>query len=209
MRTILGKQFFTGEALAIAPALLGKYLVRKTREREIALIITEVEAYDGCEDRASHAYRGRTVRNEVMFREGGCWYVYLIYGVHWMLNIVVAKKDYPAAILIRGGLVQARGSRKPDARPVESLQPLASGRIICGPGKLTGFLKIDKEINGRAAVRASGLWIEDRGVVIKSSHIKKTPRIGVDYAGRRWASKPWRFVIDPRSAGWSLCNIKN
>ena len=86
----------------MAENLLGKYLVRKIGNKEIALKINEIEAYDGFEDKASHAHKGKTERNKVMFGEAGNWYIYLVYGMHNMLNIVTGKKDYPAAILIRG-----------------------------------------------------------------------------------------------------------
>lgn len=134
-------------------------------------MIVEVEAYHGEGDRACHARAGRTARTEVMYRAGGVWYVYLCYGVHEMLNLVVGPPDWPAAILIRG---------------VEG---------IGGPGRVTKQLAIDRTLNGTAAAPESGLWIEDRGVRVPRSRVQATPRIGVDYAGPVWAKKPWRFVL--------------
>ena len=181
MRKILKQKFFDRPVLKVAEDLLGKYLVRKVGnssstkatagKKEIALIITEVEAYDGPLDRACHAHKGRTARTEVMFGEAGRFYVYLIYGMYSMLNIVTGKKDYPAAILIRG---------------VEGFN---------GPGKLTTFLKIDKKLNCKKAERSSNLWFEDRGVKISKKDIKRTPRIGVTYAGLVWSKKPYRFIL--------------
>jgi DNA-3-methyladenine glycosylase len=90
-----------------------------------------------------------------------------------MLNLVTGPSDYPAAILIRG---------------VEG---------VVGPGRVTRSLGIDRKLNATAVVRASGLWIEDRGVRVPRQLIHATPRIGVDYAGPVWANKKWRFYFDP------------
>jgi DNA-3-methyladenine glycosylase len=169
-RRILTSTFFDRPTLIVARDLLGKYLVRKIGKRTYALMITEVEAYDGFEDKASHASRGETPRNSTMFSEGGYWYVYLCYGIHQMLNVVVGEKDYPAAILIRG---------------VEGAS---------GPGRVTKYLGIDGTLNKKKAAKASGLWIEDRRVIIPRSKIVQTPRIGVAYA-KEWAEKPYRFVL--------------
>ena len=168
---ILGKSFFVRPTLTVARELLGKYLVRQRGLKKTSLMITEVEAYDGLNDKASHASRGKTERNKAMFCEGGRWYVYFTYGMHWMLNIVTGPRDYPAAVLIRGT------------------------DKVTGPARLTKYLKIDKKFNGVLAAQKSGLWIEDRGCKIKPSEIIKTPRIGVDYSGPAWAKKPWRFYI--------------
>ncbi|MFA6338913.1 MAG: DNA-3-methyladenine glycosylase [Candidatus Paceibacterota bacterium] len=170
MRKVLNQDFFNRKATIVAEELLGKYLVRKIDDEEIALEINEVEAYDGFDDKASHASKGRTERNEIMFGEAGYFYVYLCYGMYWMLNIVVGKKDYPAAILIRG-----------------------AGKYN-GPGKITKFLKIDKTLNKKRVEKSAGLWFEDRGVLVLKNKIKKTPRVGVDYAGE-WAKKPLRFLL--------------
>lgn len=171
MRKILTKEFFEKNTLKVAENLLGKYLVRKIGKKEIALKINEVEAYDGFEDKASHAHIGKTERNKVMFGEAGNWYVYLTYGMHNMLNIVTGEADYPAAVLIRG----------------------AGG--INGPGRLTKFLKIDRKLNAKKASIKTGLWLEDRGESVNKKKIKRAPRIGVDYAGPIWAKKDYRFVV--------------
>lgn len=172
MKKILGQKFFERPALEVAEDLLGKFLVRRIGKREIALMITEVEAYDGPRDLACHASKGRTERTEVMFGEAGRFYVYLVYGMYSMLNVVTGKKDYPAAILIRG---------------VEGFN---------GPGKLTKFLGIDKKLNCKKAQKASNLWLDDRGVKISKKDIKRTPRIGVHYAGPVWSKKPYRFTLE-------------
>ena len=172
MKKILSKSFFNRPTLIVAEELIGKFLIQKQGKNQTAYMIMEVEAYDGFDDRASHAYRGKTVRNEIMFGEAGNWYVYFIYGMYNVLNIVTGEKEYPAAILIRG---------------IEGIQ---------GPGKLTKFLHIDKKLNKKKASPKSGLWVEDKGVVINKKKIKKTPRIGVIYAGPIWSKKKYRFVLE-------------
>ena len=135
-------------------------------------MITEVEAYNGENDLACHASKGRTTRTEVMYQVGGIWYVYLCYGVHEMLNLVTGPADHPAAVLIRG----VRG--------------------ISGPGRLTKTLQIDRRLNGLPARPQTGLHLEDSGLEIPRRRIVATPRIGVDYAGPVWSAKPWRFYFD-------------
>ena len=171
MKRILTKKFFERATLIVARDLLGKFLVRKKGKKEIAHMITEVEAYDGHKDQGSHAHRGETARNKVMFGEAGVWYVYFVYGMYDMLNVVTSPREYPAAILIRG---------------VEGIN---------GPGRLTKKLGITRQLNGKGAVRTSGLWIEDRGVNINKKDITSTPRIGVNYAGPVWSKKPYRFIL--------------
>jgi DNA-3-methyladenine glycosylase len=173
-RIIKAKQLRAMETVECARWLLGKYLVRKTSgELPKARLITEVEAYNGECDLACHARAGRTARTATLYEAGGIWYVYLCYGIHEMLNLVVGPQDWPAAILIRG---------------VEGIK---------GPGRVTKQLEIDRRLNGAAAQPASGLWLEDHDVVVPDNCIQATPRIGVDYAGEIWSQKPWRFVLAP------------
>lgn len=166
-------QWLRRDTVRQARSLLGKYLVRTGPAGAVAAMITEVEAYDGERDRACHAARGRTARTAVLYGAGGHWYVYLCYGVHELLNLVVGPPGWPAAVLIRG----------------------VDG--ISGPGRVTRALGIDRRLNARPAVPASGLHLEDRGVRIPARWVRTTPRIGVAYAGPRWANMPWRFLIDP------------
>src|SRR4051812_1734914 len=98
---VLGKIFFNRKTTIVAKDLVGKYLVRKVGTKILAEQIIEVEAYVGPHDLASHSSRGRTKRTEIMFGEAGTLYIYFIYGVHWMLNVVTEEKDFPAAVLIR------------------------------------------------------------------------------------------------------------
>jgi len=176
---ILPSSFFNRPCLSVAKSLLGKFLIKEDK-RVIngffrcpvvkELMITEVEAYVGLEDKASHASRGKTERNKIMFGPAGCWYVYFTYGLHWMLNVVTGPKGFPAAVLIRG-----------------------TGRIV-GPARITKYLKITKRFNGLPASKKAGLWIEDRGVRLDPRQIAADRRVGVEYAGE-WADKPYRFRI--------------
>jgi DNA-3-methyladenine glycosylase len=165
---ILGPAFFDRPADTVARDLAGRKLVRRVGGKQVALTITETEAYLGPHDLACHAARGRTRRTEVMYGPPGTLYIYLVYGLHWMLNLVTGPQGYPAAVLIRG----------------------AGG--ISGPSILTRSLAIDGALNGRPAAPESGLWLENgRGAGL----VTATPRIGVDYAGPRWSARKLRFVL--------------
>jgi|SRR5690554_1263848 len=166
---ILTQDFFARPAPDVAPDLLGKYLIRSINGTEIVTVITETEAYEGREDLACHASKGRTRRTEVLFGQPGRFYVYLIYGIHQMLNVVTNVEEAPSAVLIRA---------------VDQ---------VSGPGRLTRALEVGKDLNGLPAQRSSGLWFEDRGIRIPQNDIQRSARIGVDYAGPIWAKKPWRF----------------
>lgn len=144
-------------------------------------MITEVEAYDGPNDRASHASHGRTPRTKIMFGSAGRWYTYFTYGIHWLVNIVTGPKDYPAAVLIRAGKYYDLKQR--------------AWVSLNGPARLTKFLKITGVQNGRPASRKAGLWLEDRGIKIRERDIVASKRIGVDYAGPIWSNKKWNFKL--------------
>jgi DNA-3-methyladenine glycosylase len=181
MKRTLPQNFFSGPPLVVARGLLGKYLVRKWRGKELSLLITEVEAYDGPNDLASHASHGRTPRTEIMFGPAGRFYVYFTYGMHWLVNIVTGQKGYPAAVLIRAG---------------KYFDPKkGSWVLINGPARLTKFLHIMDVQNGKVADRKTGLWFEDRGLKIGAGNIVAGKRIGVDYAGPVWKNKLYRFNL--------------
>lgn len=171
---VLEASFFNRPTLEVARALPGKYLCSRIDRETVSLPLIEIESYDGFDDKASHAHRGPTPRNAVMFGPAGYWYVYLCYGIHWMLNIVTGPRDFPAAILVRG-----------------------AGNYS-GPGRLTKALKIDHTLNGRPIARTSSLWLEDRGLDVLNQDVKRLPRVGINYAGPVWTKKPYRFVWDPR-----------
>ncbi len=194
---VLTQKFFNKPALKVAEELLGKYLVRRYRGKNISAIITEVEAYDGPSDKGSHASRGMTTRNKIMFGSAGRWYIYFTYGIHWMVNIVTGKEGYPAAVLIRGveGIHPVRNLARAVRAPKGPMgRAIYNG--INGPARVTKFFHIDKKLNGKMADKRSELWIEDRGIRIKKSEIKKYPRVGIDYAGPIWSKKPYRFSIE-------------
>ena len=136
----LSREFFTLDVLTVAPELLGKILVCRVGEEFLRYRITETEAYRGVEDFAFHACKGRTPRTESMFHTGGVIYVYLIYGMYWMLNIVTGQENDPQAVLIRG---------------LEGLY---------GPGRLTRKLRIDKSFYDEDLTVSARIWIEDHGL---------------------------------------------
>jgi DNA-3-methyladenine glycosylase len=176
MRKILTESFFRRPAPKVAQDLLGKFLVRKTGRGEMAAMIIETEAYEGANDLASHASKGRTARTEVMFGKPGRFYIYLVYGMYYMLNVVTGKEGHPSAVLIR------------------SLEE------VSGPGRLTRKFSITKALNASHARLTEKLWFEDRGMAVERSRIKRTGRIGVKYAGPIWSQKPWRFVLKNQKA---------
>ncbi len=173
----LSRDFFNRPTLRVARELLGCYLVRKVGGRKIRARITETEAYVGPQDKANHAAYGRTPRTEVMFGKPGHYYIYLIYGMYYCLNIVTEKDGYPAAVLIRG---------------VELVKPLPKVKTD-GPGKLCRALKIDKRFNKEDAIVNNQLWLA-KGKLSDKEKIARGKRINVSYAGG-WQHKPWRFYI--------------
>ena len=174
----LPPSFFERPTLEVARDLIGKGLVSGTETGWTVRAIHEVEAYDGPDDRACHAHRGRTPRNEVLFGPAGRWYVYLCYGIHWLANVVAGPEGYPAAVLLRGA------------------------REFDGPGKLTKGIGLTGEVNRLAAAPPCSFYIADASPV-PGNRIRRTPRIGVDYAGAAWAKKPYRFVADTLSGNAS------
>ncbi len=165
----LPNKFFQRDVLEVIPGLLGKILVRRFPDgSEKRYAITEVEAYRGSVDLACHAAKGRTARTEVMFGEGGHVYVYFIYGMYWMLNFVTSAVNDPQAILIRG---------------VEGFS---------GPGRVGRELQLDKSFYGESLEVSARLWVENAPPV---KNYRTSPRIGVKYAGEKWAGKPWRYFI--------------
>lgn len=176
MAIILKKNFYAKNTLDVASAMLGCCLVRKIGNKIIRGKITEVEAYVGEDDLACHASRGRTSRAETMYGEAGRAYVYMIYGVYHCLNVVTEKKNFPAAVLIRGIEIDGIDRQKTD-----------------GPGKLCRFLEIDRKLNSWDLTMRERLWIE-RGEKIPEEKIRKSKRIGVDYA-KHCKHYMWRFLL--------------
>lgn len=171
---------FNRPTLRVARGLLGKFIVRRYRGRLVHAMIAETEAYRGPRDLASHAAGGRrTARVEPLYGDGGTVYVYLVYGLHWLLNFSTAGRGRPEGILIRGIVVDPGGEH----------------RLVAGPGRVTRHLKIDKKLDGADVTGSREMWLEDRGVRVTAKHVGTGPRVGVDYAGPYWAARPWRFRL--------------
>lgn len=180
-RKRLTRASFNLPTLRVSRDLLGKFIVRRHRGRQLAAMITEVEAYKGPRDRAAHTFGGRrTARVEPLYADGGTAYVYLVYGVHWLLNFSTAGAGTPEGVLIRGVLT-ADG-----AKP----------RLLAGPGRVTTYLRIDRRLAHIDATRSAVMWLEDRGIRVATRRIMTGPRVGIDYAGAYWAARRWRFWID-------------
>jgi len=176
---MLSKSFYNQKTLLVAKNILGCILARKIENQISKYIITEVEAYNGPHDLASHASRGMTERNKIMFGAPGLIYIYLVYGMHYMLNIVTEEEGYPAAILIRA---------------IEPLDENIDKNLFNGPAKLTRQLGINKNFNNLAIYKKeTGLWVEKRPEPIQNTQIKKAKRVGIDYAGE-YRDKLWRFI---------------
>jgi len=179
-RTRLTRASFNQPTLRVSRDLLGKFIVRRHRGRELAAMITEVEAYKGPKDRAAHTFGGRrTARVEPLYADGGTAYVYLVYGIHWLLNFSTAGAGNPEGVLIRGVLTA-------DA---------AKPRLLSGPGRVTTYLRIDRRLDHVDATRSAVMWLEDRGIRVAARRIRTGARVGIDYAGEYWAARRWRFWI--------------
>lgn len=164
---ISDRDFFNQKAKDLAPQLLGKLLCRNIDGEIIKAKIVEVEAYTGTSDTASHVSKGKTDRTRVIWEKGGSVYVYLCYGIHFLINIVCAK-DEPQTVLIRG---------------VEN---------AVGPGRVTKYLKIDKSLWGEDVITSKKIWVED-GEKVKD--YKTSKRIGIDYASPKDREALLRFYI--------------
>ncbi|MBL7712867.1 MAG: DNA-3-methyladenine glycosylase [Chitinophagaceae bacterium] len=178
------------DVTGVAQALLGKKLCTLIGEEYTAAIIVETEAYSGIADRASHSYGGRrTARTETMYRSGGVAYVYLCYGIHYLLNVISGREGDPTGVLIRA------------VEPVEGIEVMLrrrkmerpGPRLSAGPGLVTQALGIGKAQNG-VSLQEGQVWIENTGISVSAADIVTTTRIGVDYAGDD-ALLPYRFYI--------------
>ncbi|MGI6769015.1 MAG: DNA-3-methyladenine glycosylase [Bacilli bacterium] len=177
MNSRLGREFFLRSATTVAPDLLGKVLVKQTAFGFLKWRIVETEAYCGIKDKAAHSYGGRrTPRTEIMYHQGGHLYIYFIYGMYYMLNIVANIEGVPEAILIR------------------ALQPLSKDSAVntSGPGKLCRALGIDKSLYGLDLCTSKELFLLDDGY--RPEKIVATKRVNIDYA-EEYKEKPWRFYI--------------
>jgi len=179
----LRKGFYRRDVLEVARDLLGCELCRRLPGGTVLRgRIVEVEAYDGPQDRACHAHRGRTRRNAAMFEAGGVAYVFQIYGLYHCLNVVTGERDYPAAVLLR------------------ATEPPAGDGSASGPGRVCRAFGIDRQLDG-VTLAGRELWLEE-GEALDEPRVRRTARIGVDYAGA-WARRRYRFVIrhHPEASG--------
>ena len=163
----LDYSFFHRPCLTVARDLVGKILVHETESGQLRLRISETEAYCGTDDTACHVSKGRTPRTEVFYADAGTLYVYLCYGMHWMLNIVTGDMEDPQAVLIRA-CVEAPG-----------------------PGKLTKKLGITGALNKGSILRGP-LWIEDDGFCC---NVVTDKRVGIGFAAQEDQDKLWRFKM--------------
>ena len=193
------RDFYNRSTLTVARDLLGQTLVYETPAGRISGRIVETEAYIGKDDLACHARSGRTARTEVMYGEAGHAYIYLTYGMYWLLNIVAEEQDFPAAVLIRaveplGGvdlMVKNRLLGSSYHKSKRSLSPeYLRENLTNGPARLTLAYGLTGELHGEDII-SGPLQVEQAK---PAQEIKTSSRIGVGYAGK-WAEKPWRFYV--------------
>lgn len=188
---ILETSWFTRPTCVVAADLIGKVLCRQLTDSDgtvkvLRMRISETEAYIGEGDAACHAHAGtRTARTEVMYQQGGVFYVYLTYGIHHMLNLVTGMAESPEAVLIRAGFLTDNSDRLIDEQQLSTDKQLTHLKQFAGPGKLTLRLEIDRGLYGKPIEPESGVWVEDDGC---QPPVSLRPRIGIDYAGE---AKDW------------------
>lgn len=183
----LPRAFYDGDTLAVANALLGCCLVRDTGGEPMVARIVETEAYRGSEDSACHAHRRETPRTRVMFGPPGHAYVYLVYGMHWLLNVVTQPEGSPCAVLIRA--VEPVGGEA----LMRERRPVAAKALCNGPGKLTRALSIDGSLYGHDMTTPDTLWITAGEA---PERVARGPRVGIDYAQPHDRDAPWRLWIE-------------
>jgi DNA-3-methyladenine glycosylase len=187
----LPRTALTGWSTQVAPALLGATLVSTVGGTQVAVRVTEVEAYMGEQDPGSHAFRGRTPRTAVMFGPAGHLYVYFTYGMHWCANIVCGPQGSASAVLVRAGEVvqglDAARARRPAARRDDDLAR--------GPARLASALGIDGTLDGADLCSPSSpLWLA--APATPAADVRTGPRVGVSGAGGSGETFPWRFWLD-------------
>ncbi|SFG92217.1 DNA-3-methyladenine glycosylase [Pontibacter chinhatensis] len=187
----LPKEFYTRpDVVQLAQELLGKYLYTCVDGMLTGGMIVETEAYSGQNDRACHAHLNRrTARTEIMYSEGGVAYVYLIYGIYHLFNIITNEQDKADAVLVRAIEPEVGIEEMLLRRGFESIK----SNLTAGPGVLSIALGIDRKLYG-ADLTGDTIWLEDKGLVLPAESIAAGPRIGVDYAGED-ALLPWRFWL--------------
>ena len=185
----LPRDFFARPVLDVAPELLGATVGHRSAAGLVVVRLTEVEAYDGANDPGSHAFRGETPRNAVMFGPPGHVYIYFTYGMHWCMNLVCGPPGQAAAVLLRAGAV-VRGEELARSRRTTSTAPRELAR---GPARLTVALGVDSSGNGVDATRPRSAVVVRRGDPVDRSRVLSGPRVGVAGDG---AGHPWRFWVE-------------
>jgi len=191
---VLPREFFAALSLDVAPRLLGCVLEHETDAGLVAVRLTEVEAYEGDADPASHSYRGRTARNAVMFGPPGHAYVYFTYGMHWCVNLVCQRPGSASAVLIRAGQVVSGVPLAAERRSAGRARPspVAERELARGPARLCQALGIDRAQNGLDAVDPSSP-LRIRAALPGSGpvQVSQGPRVGISTA----VDWPWRFWV--------------
>ena len=188
---VLAPSWFARPTCVVAADLIGKILCRQLtdsdcKEKILRMRISETEAYIGEDDAACHAHAGtRTPRTEIMYSQGGVFYVYLTYGIHHMLNLVSGPLESPEAVLIRAGFLTEDSEPLVEEQLLVASKQLKHMKRLAGPGKLTKVLQIDRTLYGKPITPTSKVWVEDDGC---QPPLSLRPRIGIDYAGE---AKDW------------------
>lgn len=182
----INNEFYKLNALELAPFLLGKILCRNVDGQLMKARIVETESYFGTEDSACHAHNGKTERNKIMFKCGGYTYIYLCYGMHYLLNIVSGEKNHPEAVLLRGAVLVD------DQNEFSDIYNKNCKENLNGPAKLTKALNIDKNLNSENLKTSNQIWLEDDNFHCEFISLK---RVGIDYASEEYRNKLWRFKI--------------
>lgn len=185
---VLKRKFFERDTLLVARELLGKKLVRRYKGRRISGIVVETEAYLGTDDSASHSFKGKTRRNQVMFGPAGIAYVYFVYGMHYLFNVVTEEANNPRAVLFRA-VMPLQGQRH-----MERLRGKRGIELTNGPAKLCQAMAIDLSLNGWDLTRGQKLWLEKAKTVGKN-FICAGPRIGIEYAAQNDREAHRRFWL--------------
>ncbi|MGV9244271.1 DNA-3-methyladenine glycosylase [Streptomyces sp. NPDC003710] len=188
-RTPLPREFFDRPVLDVAPDLLGRILVRTTPDGPIELRLTEVEAYDGPNDPGSHAYRGRTPRNDVMFGPPGHVYVYFTYGMWHCMNLVCGPDGRASAVLLRAGEITEGAELARQRR----LSARNDKELAKGPARLATALGVDRALDGTDACTPGETPLRMlTGTPVPSDQVRNGPRTGVAGDG---GVHPWRFWV--------------
>lgn len=178
------------DAVVVARELLGKHVFSRIDGELTGGVIVETEAYQGPEDRGSHAYNHRkTARNEIMYSAGGVVYMYICYGIHDMLNVVTGEDGISHAVLIRAVEPRVGIDIMRERRQIFN----EDTRLCRGPGALAKALGLVKAHNGINLLEDT-IWIEDRNEVIQEAEIVAAPRVGMNFDGP-YKSIPWRFYL--------------